>query len=79
MWTDLDFKTSTKSQVTPHAAPGKLESSASHGHMKDEALAVLAEIQVPFFPSWFPSPWGHCPRSPLILLACVRLTALLAL
>lgn len=75
MWTDLDFKTSTKSQVTPHAAPGKLASSASHGHVKDEALAVLAEIQVPFFPS----PWGHCPRSPLILLACVRLTALLVL
>lgn len=48
MWTELYFSTSTKSQVTPRAAPGKLKSSASHrDDVKDEVLAVLAQTKPP--------------------------------
>lgn len=60
MWTELDFNTSSKTQVTPCAAPDKLKSSASHKEdVQEEALAVLAQTQAFSFPSQFFSPRGH--------------------
>lgn len=76
MWRELDFKTSTNSQVTPHAAPGIRESSTLHRDMEGKALGGWPRSWCPSSPHGSPhhggtSP-GHCSSCwPVHLKPCL--------